>query len=81
MLQVACNICQRKLNLPYDTPKPHFCEGRCLPFAEEYNAEVQKLSFQHMQEFQGKLNKLREKFLQERVLPNEKKQNLKAVSA
>ena len=77
MLKVCCNICLK--HLPNVSPdSAHFCE-RCSPFGEEYFKEVQKLDIEHRGELQRKLNKLREQFLHQRVVPKDRQQSLKAV--
>ena len=79
MIKIVCNICLKTLpDLPADRPVTHFCE-RCQPFAEQFSGEMRQLCTEHQGELLRKMNRLREQFLHQKVVPTDKQHSLKVV--
>jgi predicted PP-loop superfamily ATPase len=75
-LRAYCNICTAKIPNGMLNTSFHTCQ-RCEPFSEEYQAEVNKLITEGWVAIGNKIESMRNRFLQEKVLA--KKQELKAV--
>ncbi len=65
MIRVVCDICLKNLQATVDG-QPQLCE-RCLPYGEEYYATVQKISSEIAAEWQRRIDKNRNQFLQQKV--------------
>ncbi len=71
-----CNVCRKNLGAADQNVATHFCE-RCKPHAEAWIEALLKIHQEVVAEESRRINKFRDQFLQEVVLP--KKQELKSV--
>lgn len=73
MIQIVCSLCLTKIKTGNAGYPDHFCD-RCLPYAEDYLQDRQRIYETSMQSVQKEMERHRNMFLQGRVL-----KNLKAV--
>ena len=75
MIQTVCNICKKVLK---GAPPFHYCD-RCLPFAAQYQEEIDKVNAEFALTFEKKIDQVRNEFMRDVVVPGSKHQALKAV--
>ena len=78
MLKPVCDICHKDIRNATNTPA-HFCD-RCRPFAEDFLKQQAVIYLDAKQVLEKTMDKFRNKFLQETVVPETKKQYLEVVA-
>ena len=67
MIIIACDVCKKQLQpVPQPASKLVYCD-RCQPWAEDYEAELQKTLIDIQQEINRRLDRFRNEFIKRHV--------------